>query len=160
MEEEQLEDGDNRASFLDGIGKEHLLILWDFGDREGVLNKFLNKLGVAVAVDCDNIHTDTSSVQNQRRMTEEQREQRAFRDAVAKSMSTMSLAALLQELREVENRAFELKEKCLIATDPGALDFYERSYAAAEERIQLIQEQVDRITTRITTESNKRQQLA
>ena len=27
MEEEQLEDGDNRASFLDGIGKEHLLIL-------------------------------------------------------------------------------------------------------------------------------------
>jgi hypothetical protein len=44
MEEEQLEEGDNRARFLDGVGKEHLLILWDLGDREGVLQKFLNKL--------------------------------------------------------------------------------------------------------------------
>lgn len=66
------EDGDNCARFIKGIGREHLLILWDLGDQEGVSQKFLNRLSSNVGVDCDNIHTDTALVQNPRRQSEEQ----------------------------------------------------------------------------------------
>lgn len=145
LDEEMLEDGDNRARFLDGIGREHLLILWDLGDHEGVLQQFLNKLSLDVAVDPDNIHTDTSKVQNKRGLSDEQQATKAFRESIAKSMSAMSCAALLSELRESEKQAFQLKEYSFKSHDDGAVAFCEESYARQMERIKLIQEEMGHV---------------
>ena len=142
MEEEQLEDGDNRATYLDGIGKEHLLILWQFGDQDGVLQTFLNKLSKAVAVDCDNIHTDTSAVQHRRQMTEEQQRSIAFQNSVAESMATMSYAAMMQELRESEFQAFRCKELAFTTTNTEAAEFYHDSYDRAMENVATIKAKI------------------
>jgi hypothetical protein len=144
MDETVLEAGDNRARFLEGY-KEHLLILWDLGDKEGVLQKFLNKLSKKVAVDPDNIHTDSSEVQNKRRLTDEQKQQKAFRDSIAASMSTMSYAALLQELRMCEAKAVDYKEKAMISHDDDAIAFYEDNYKRQMEYSNTIQEEIARV---------------
>ena len=154
MTEEQLEDGDNRASFIDGIGKEHLLLLWHFGDLDGTLQTFLNQLSSNVAVDCDNIHLDTSEVQNRRRMTEEQRDAREFRESIADSMSSMSYAAMLQELRQAEQHAFRCKEMSFTATSPDSCRFYQESYDRVMERVLAIKVELSRMDE---TRRNKKQ---
>ena len=57
----------------------------------------------------------------------------------------MSYAALLQELGASQATVIELKEKVLIATDPGAVDFYESCYASAVERVKLVKEEIDHV---------------
>jgi hypothetical protein len=144
MEEEQLEDGDNRAKFLDGIGKEHLLILWDLGDKEGVLSKFLNRLSAEVGVDPDNIPTNTAAVQNPRRLTAEQQQASGFRQSLANSMASMSMTALYMELRECETEARKLKQITFECTTAGSVDFYEACFAQQEERILELKEEIKR----------------
>lgn len=87
----------------------------------------MNKLLLDVAVDPDNIHTDTSNVQNRRGWSEEQKATEAFRESVAKSVSNMSCAALLQELRESEKQALQLKEHSFKSRDDGALPSAKRA---------------------------------
>jgi hypothetical protein len=148
VDEEQLEDGDNRARFLDGIGKEHLLMLWDMSDREGLLGKFLSKLSPAVAVSCDNVSTDTAEVQNPRRQSEEQNAQRRFRDSVASSMQTMSYSALMKELRESEMQILKLTEFTWSATTDAAVSFYEECLERERERKVEITEEINTLKRR------------
>jgi hypothetical protein len=149
MDEEQFQEGDNRARFLDGIGKEHLLILWDLGDQEGVLGKFLSKLSPEVAVSCDNISTDTSDVQNPRKMTEEQRDSKRFRESVLASlMVSISMTVMLAELRESENLAFKLQEQSFQTTTEEATKFYDDRLKKEFARIEVIKEEINRIKRR------------
>jgi hypothetical protein len=148
MDEEQLQDGDNRARFLNCIGKEHLLILWDLGDREGLLDKFLSKLLSAVTVSCENISTDTAEVQNPRRLSEEQTAVRRFRDSVASSMQTMSYSALMKELRESETQEMKLNEYIWAATTKNAIDFYEGCLVRERERSTHIRAEIARVNHR------------
>ena len=148
MDEEQLQDGDNRARFLDGIGREHLLILWDLSDCEGMLGKFLSKLSSAVAISCENVSTDTAEVQNPRRLTEEQNAVRRFRDSVADSMRVMSYSALMKELRESENQEMKLEQFTWVATTANATEFYESCLARERERQSVLREELGRVNRR------------
>lgn len=144
IEEDQLLEGDNRSSFVD-TGKEHLLVLWDLGQAEGVLDKFLNKLSTEVSISPDNIHTDTSEVQIRRKMNDEQKATQAFRDSVAESMQSMSYTALLQELRQTELNLLDLKEKEFKSHNDDAIEFYRNTAKFSQDRMSLIKEEMERI---------------
>jgi hypothetical protein len=101
------------------------LVLSSLGDREGLLGQLLSKLSPHVAVSCDNISTDTANVQNPRKLSDEQKATKRFRDSIASSIASMSLTALFKELRESELQAFKLCENTFKTTTEGATQFYE-----------------------------------
>ena len=71
----QLEDGDNRASFLrrEYYNREHLLYLWHLADTLGILSNMLNVLSKDVAIDCDGeIIVSASLIQKKRKKEEDE----------------------------------------------------------------------------------------
>jgi hypothetical protein len=98
-----------------------------------------------VSVSPENIHMDTSEVQNRRKMNDEQRAAQAFRYSIADSMQSMSYTALLQELHATKSSAIDMKEKELKLHDDRAINFYRSTYQQTQERVGMIMEELERI---------------
>jgi hypothetical protein len=96
VEHGNLRDGDNRASFIHvNLGhRVHHLYLWHLADKMGALKNVLSTLSAEVGADGDNVHTDTSQVQNKRKRTEEEeeekRELRSYRASLSDSIRTLA----------------------------------------------------------------------
>ena len=96
-------DGDKRSNFVAlHMGQRfHHLYLWVLLDRNSIMSLVLTKLSDAVAMDCENIHADTSRVQrprNNKRKIElndlqERTERRAFRRSVGNALSLVAASA-------------------------------------------------------------------
>ena len=120
--EEQTENGDNRANFVQPhLGQRvHHLYLWYLADKMGVLKNVLNILSADVGADGDNVRTDTAEVHNRRRRREteenEREDRKQFRQAIGASLTAlaktnqhMAITSKESSLREEEAIVLKLK---------------------------------------------------
>ncbi|CAB9521596.1 unknown protein [Seminavis robusta] len=148
MEEEQLEEGDNRSSFLDSGTREHILYLWHVADTEEVMKTILSVISVNCAADsesCQSTMGDDNASVNRRKREAEVRAVAEFRSSISDALSNMSHAALLTELREAENRCVMYEERALTTELPRVKKLYDETVRKLEKRITKIQEMVDAI---------------
>ena len=138
-------NGDNRSGFLERAGAQpHILYLWHKADSDcGVLGNMLQVLGVAVAVDCENIRTDCSEVNKKRKAMdvkteEEVKAQIEFRRSVSSALvgfamneSVAAYAAGNKEMREAEVEIDNLED---LIEEAKAND-YERKLEHLKKRL-------------------------
>jgi hypothetical protein len=94
-------NGNNRSRFLEGNHPPYLY-LWHKADTDsGVLGNMLQILGVAVAIDCNNIRTDCAKVNCKRKSSEKiedeikvEKEQSQFHLSVRSALVDLSLNVL------------------------------------------------------------------
>ena len=97
-------DGDSRAAFVQlHLGHRfHHLYLWFLLDHHSIMSLVLTKLSADVAMDTENVHTDTQQVQRRRKKNAQDEEERAerkkFRAMVGEAMARMSRSAKLDTL--------------------------------------------------------------
>lgn len=152
MAEENLEAGDNRGNFLDSKTKEHVLYFWHMADKNELLKNVLNVIAETSAADTDTFQStsDVSSVATTaaRRRTAEVRAASDFRSQMGQAMATMSMTALMQELREAEAQAMKYQELCITTDNPRLIALYTKFGSREEDRISDLQDALDRVKRR------------
>jgi hypothetical protein len=150
--EEEFEAGDNRGNFLDSMTKEHILYFWHLADQNELLKNVLCIIADTSSADSENFQTtsDASStvVSNARRRTAEAAAANDFRLIMGRALTTMSVTAMMQELRSAEAQAMRYQE-LLITTDNERLQTLYQNYASREQaRINDLQAAVNRVKRR------------
>ena len=165
-EAQALVDGDKRANFVAlHMGQRfHHLYLWVLLDRAGIMNLVLTRLSPEVAMDCDNIHTDTAQVQRRRRKKNEddaeRQQKRTFQLRVGEALQSVArtsemdskmtlmlgmINSVVQDLAHKEEKqakdetvVLDLRVKALKATVAGVPELasiYNEHLAHHQERI-------------------------
>lgn len=119
LEQQDEEDGDNRASYIQHHQghRNHHLYLWYLGDKMGVLSNVLNILSPAVGADNNNVHTDTARVQNRRKSrtgeedTKEREHKKKFRNIMSASMSYIAITEKEESIRREQDLTVQYKLK-------------------------------------------------
>jgi hypothetical protein len=146
--DDEMEAGDNRGNFLDSMTKEHILYFWHLADRNELLKNVLNVIADTSSADSENYQTtsDASStvVSNKRKRKSEATAANEFRVMMGEALSTMSVAAMMSEMRSAEAQAMKYEE-LYITTDNERLKALYKKYAVNEEkRVSEVQETLDR----------------
>jgi hypothetical protein len=150
--EEEMEAGDNRGNFLDSMTKEHILYFWHLADRNELLKNVLSVIAETSSADSENYQTTSTLsatvVTNSRRRSAETRAANDFRLIMGSALTTMSVTAMLQELRGAEAQAMKYQELVITTDNERLKTLYERYAAREQERIDDLQEAVDRVKRR------------
>jgi hypothetical protein len=156
MTEDNFEAGDNRGNFLDCKTKEHILYFWHMADKAELLKNVLCVIADASAADTDNCAstTEPSTVAKSaaRNRKAEARAASDFRAQIGDAMSSMSLTAMMQELREAEQQSMKYQELAITTDNPRLIALYSKYTDREEQRIEDLQEAVDRIRRRKITD--------
>lgn len=143
--QESASDGDNHASFiLQHMGhRNHHLYLWHLADKMGILDEVLNTLSYEVAVDSDNVRTNTAEVVTKRkRITEDEEEKthkKNFREKVGASLSYIALNDKSKEL-QMDEEKLDKHELILLELDDEFVDVRKEQFCRM--RIDYLRERI------------------
>ncbi|CAB9501760.1 unknown protein [Seminavis robusta] len=156
--ENELQCGDNRASYLDSMTREHVLYLWHLADREEILKNVLSVIAEgssASSTSCPSVAA-SAEASNARKRRKDEKYLAFFRSRMSLSMVTLSRASLFKELRETQDKETEYSLKVLEATSQQLSDVYMSRLATLREQIKIIQETIDEMHYEEFDESVKR----
>ena len=147
-----LEDGDNRASFLrESLGhRPHHLIFWELSDEQGILAAVMTVLGPEVAADGEKAASDNADVRRRRRdpaaEEEDRQERRIFRREIGAGFNVISLTSLRENLREEEKTLLQYRLALLTAT-PQECELYQPLVEHHSDRIQLYEAEIAQLAS-------------
>jgi hypothetical protein len=149
---EELEAGDNRGNFLDSMTKEHILYFWHLADKNELLKNVLNVIADSSSADSENYQTTSTTsstvVTNARKRTADARAANKFCIVMGDALATMSVAAMMQELRAAEAQAMKYEELCITTDNPRLQALYMKYSSNEEQRVAELQEALDKVRKR------------
>ena len=165
-ENRQIQDGDNRSSFLTGenTGKTHLLYLWHLADTAGIMTKLLNVLSKDVAADChSNLYVSTQQVQHKskRKAAEEleREDTKAFRNGIQQSFENLAISKKEERLSQLRKEIKDAKISLIRAADEEEkvvwreyLENLEDDFLANKEEIDYLKLQLAKKTGFVTAD--------
>jgi hypothetical protein len=147
MGEDEMEAGDNRGNFLDSMTKEHILYFWHLADSNELLKNILNVIADTSSANSENFQTTSDAsytvVSNARKRKSEARAANEFRVVMGDALATMSVAAMINELRSAEAQAMRYQELCITTDNERLQELYTKYSDSEEKRVLEIQEALD-----------------
>jgi hypothetical protein len=147
MGDDEMEAGDNRGNFLDAMTKEHILYFWHLADSNELLKNILNVIADTSSADSENFQTTSDAsvtvVSNARKRKSEARAANEFRVVMGDALATMSVAAMINELRLAEAQAMRYQELCITTDNERLQQLYTKYSDSEEKRVLEIQEALD-----------------